>query len=196
MATQRNLHFATIVYPESAPKDWIDKLEEQHIQALISPIHNKDIDKEKGKEKKEHYHVVLIFESLKSQKQVKEITDEIGGVGTFPIHSLGAYSRYLCHLDNPEKAQYKTEDVKEIGGANYIECCRQNGDKEKEDEASLIELTQLIIENNIVYFHEVFNLINTEHKELFSILRKNSYYIHCIVISLSTQREKERNLTL
>lgn len=195
MATQRNLHFATIVYPESAPDNWIDELEEQHIQALISPIHNKDIDKE-NKQKKEHYHVVLLFESLKSQKQVQEIIDKIGGVGVFAIHSLGAYSRYLCHLDNPEKAQYAIEDVKEIGGANYKECCRQNGDEEKEEEASLIELTQLIIENNIVYFHEVFNLINKEHKELFSVLRKNSYYIHCIVISLSTQREKERNLTL
>lgn len=195
MATQRNLHFATIVYPESAPEDWIDKLEEQHIQALISPIHNKDINKE-SEQKKEHYHVVLIFESLKSQKQVKEITDEIGGVGTFPIHSLGAYSRYLCHLDNPEKAQYKIEDVKEIGGANYKECCRQNGDKEREDEVSLIELTQLIIENNITYFHEVFELIMKEHQEFFSVLKKNSYYIHCIVISLSTKNEKERYLTL
>lgn len=195
MATQRNLHFATIVYPESAPENWIDILEEQYIQALISPIHNKDIDKE-GKPKKEHYHVVLIFESLKSQNQVKEITDKIKGVGTFPLHSLGAYSRYLCHLDNPEKAQYRIEDVKEIGGANYKECCRQNGDKEREDEANLIELTQLIIENNITYFHEVFELIMKENQEFFSVLKKNPYYIHCIVISLSTQREKERNLTL
>jgi len=57
MATQRNLHFATIVYPESAPDNWIDKLEEQHIQALISPIHNKDIDKE-NKQKK---NITMLF---------------------------------------------------------------------------------------------------------------------------------------
>lgn len=195
MAVQRNLYFATIVYPESAPADWIDRLEGQHIKALISPLHNKDIDKE-GNPKKEHYHVILIFESLKSKKQAKEITDEIGGVGTIPIHSLGAYSRYLCHMDDPEKAQYAIEDVKEIGGADYKECCRQNEDKEREEVENLIELSELIIRENITYYHEVFE-ITKEHKELFNALRKNPYFIHCIVISLSTKKKNEKeHLTL
>ena len=100
MATTRNTHYATLVYPESAPHDWIDILEEQHIQALISPLHDKDIDKE-GNPKKPHYHIILIFESLKSPNQVKEINEQFGGVGVIPLHSLGAYSRYLCHTDNP-----------------------------------------------------------------------------------------------
>lgn len=195
MTTQRNIYYATIVYPESADKDWVEKLEGQHIQALISPLHDKDTDTE-GNPKKPHYHVILIFESLKSKKQVLEIIDQFKGVGVIPIQSLGAYSRYLCHLNNPEKAQYAIEDVKELGGANYKECCRQNEAKEKEDEEDLIELTQLIIEKNITYFHEVFNLINKEHKELFSILKKNPYYIHCIVISLSTQKNNKENLAL
>ena len=46
MAAQRNTYYATIVYPESAPTDWLDKLEEEHIQALVSPIHDKDIEKD------------------------------------------------------------------------------------------------------------------------------------------------------
>lgn len=154
---------------------------------LISPLHDKDIDKE-GNPKKPHYHVILIFESLKSPKQVKEIIDIFGGVGTIPLHSLGAYSRYLCHIDNPEKAQYNKEDVKEIGGANYKECCRKNEDKE--NEANLIELTQIILEKRITYFHEVADLIIKEHNELFSVLKQNSYYIHSIVMSLATQTQK------
>ena len=195
MATTRNTHFATIVYPESAPSDWIEKLEEQHIQALISPLHDKDINKE-GNPKKPHYHVILIFESLKSPKQVTEIIEIFGGVGTIPLHSLGAYSRYLCHIDDPEKAQYSKEDVKEISGANYKECCRQNGEKEKEDEANLIELTQIILDQRITYFHEVADLIIKEHSDLFSALKTNSYYIHSVIMSLATQTEKERNLKL
>lgn len=195
MAATRNTHYATLIYPESAPPDWMEKLEEQHIQAIISPPHDRDIDKE-GNRKKTHRHGILIFESLKSPKQVQEIIDTFGGVGVIPIHSLGAYSRYLCHLDNPEKAQYNKEDVIEIGGANYKECCRQNEDKEKENEANLIELTQIIIEKRITYFHEVADLIIKEHNELFSVLKQNSYYIHSIVMSLATQTQKERNLTL
>lgn len=192
MTTKRNMHYATLVYPmESAPPDWIEKLEEQHIQALISPLHDKDIDKE-GNPKKPHHHIILIFESLKSPNQVKEIIENFGGVGVIPLHSLGAYSRYLCHLDNSEKAQYNKEDVKEIGGANYNECCRQNEGKEKEDEADLIELTQIILDKKILYFHEAANIIIKEHEKLFGVLKRNSYYIHSIVLSLAIQDQKER----
>lgn len=195
MAAKRNTYYATIVYPESAPLDWIDILEEQHIQALISPIHDKDIDKE-GNPKKPHYHVVLIFESLKSPQQAQEIFEKIGGVGTIPIHSLGAYSRYLCHLDNSEKAQYSKEDIREISGADYKECCRQNGEKEKEEEANLIELTQIILDKKIIYFYEVADLIIKEHSDLFSVLKTNSYYIHSVVMSLAMQEKQERNFKL
>lgn len=195
MATTRNTYYATLVYPESAGKDWIEKLEEEHIQALISPLHDKDIDNE-GKTKKPHYHVILIFESLKSKNQVQEIIDKFYGVGVIPLHSLGAYSRYLCHLDNSDKAQYKREDVKELGGADYKECCRQNGEKEKEEEANLIELTQLILDKKISYFHEVADLVIKEHKDLFGVLKQNPYYIHSVVLSLSAQIQKERNLVL
>ncbi len=191
--TKRNMHFATVVYPESAPSDWINMLEEQHIQALISPIHDKDIDQE-GNPKKEHYHVVLIFESLKSPKQVKEITDKIGGVGVIPVHSLGAYSRYLCHTDNPDKAQYNQENVIQLGGADYKDCCRCN-DKEKENETNLIELTQIILDKKIIYFHEVADLVIKEYSDLFGVLHTNSYYIHSLIISLATQTARERNLT-
>lgn len=193
MSATRNTYYATLTYPESAPENWIELLEEEHIQALISPLHDKDIDSE-GKLKKSHYHVILIFESLKSKNQVQEIIGKFGGVGVVPICSLGAYSRYLCHLDNSDKAQYNREDVKEIGGADYKECCRQNSDKEKEEEANLIELTQLILDKKITYFHEAANLVIKEHNELFRVLKQNSYYIHSVIMSLATQRERERIL--
>lgn len=192
MAT-RYMYYASLVYPESAKENWIERLEEEHIQALVSPLHNQDTDSE-GNPKKPHYHVVLLFESLKSKNQVQTIIDNFNGVGVIPIHSLGAYCRYLCHLDNSDKAQYNCEDVKEIGGADYKECCRLNGEKEKEDEANLIELTQLILDKKITYFHEVSSLVINEYRDLFRVLNQNSYYIHSIVLSLATQIQKERNL--
>lgn len=35
--------FATIVYPESAPADWIQIIKDTHVPTLISPLHDKDI---------------------------------------------------------------------------------------------------------------------------------------------------------
>ena len=100
---QRTRNFATVVYPESAPSDWIDKLDQLHVAALISPLHNKDTNPS-GEPKKPHYHVLLMFEGVKDyETQVKPIFAEIGGVGREMVNSARGYARYLCHLDNPEK---------------------------------------------------------------------------------------------
>lgn len=61
---QRTRNFATVVYPESAPSDWIDKLDQLHVAALISPLHDKDTNPS-GEPKKPHYHVLLMFEGKK-----------------------------------------------------------------------------------------------------------------------------------
>ena len=59
-------NWVTIVYPESAPKDWRDKLREECIQAVVSPLHNADANPD-GEQKKEHYHVMLLFDGPKRQ---------------------------------------------------------------------------------------------------------------------------------
>ena len=39
----RTRNFATVVYPESAPENWIDIIRESHINVIISPLHENDI---------------------------------------------------------------------------------------------------------------------------------------------------------
>ena len=111
-------NFATVVYPESAPENWQDILAEHCIPCFISPLHDKDLNPT-GESKKPHYHVVLMFEGKKSISQVTEIFDSINGVGCEVVKSLRGYARYLCHLDNPEKAQYEPSDVRCIA-SDYI----------------------------------------------------------------------------
>ena len=41
-STNRTRNYACIVYPESAPDNWKELLEDMHIPALISPLHNQD----------------------------------------------------------------------------------------------------------------------------------------------------------
>lgn len=107
----RTRNFATVVYPESAPEDWQDILARHCVPAFISPLHDKDVNPT-GEPKKPHYHVVLMFEGKKSPSQVKEVFDTINGVGCEVVKSLRGYARYLCHLDNPEKAQYEPSEVR------------------------------------------------------------------------------------
>ena len=110
--------FATVVYPESAPDGWQDILARHCVPSFISPLHDKDINPT-GEPKKPHYHVMVMFEGKKSEDQVKEIFLSIGGVGVERVKSTRGYARYLCHLDNPEKAQYEPSEVRCIA-SDYI----------------------------------------------------------------------------
>lgn len=110
--------YATVVYPDSAPEDWQEILARHCVPAFISPLHDKDVNPN-GESKKPHYHVILMFEGKKSIAQVTEIFDTINGVGCEVVKSLRGYARYLCHLDNPEKAQYEPSDVRCIA-SDYI----------------------------------------------------------------------------
>lgn len=114
----RTRNFAFLVYPESAPANWLEILADYHVPALVSPLHDKDINPN-GEPKKPHYHVLLIFDGVKSIEQVQLIRDAVGGVGWEKVSSQRGYVRYLTHLDNPEKAQYDSKDVKAFGGVDY-----------------------------------------------------------------------------
>jgi hypothetical protein len=113
MTNKRSTYWASICYPESMkkdPKGILEHFNQRSIGFYLSPLHNKDKD-EDGKPKKEHYHLLIRFASLKSQMQVQEILGDITDVAPVIISNITQYGRYLLHLDNPEKAQYNQSDV-------------------------------------------------------------------------------------
>ena len=110
--------WATVVYPESAPDNWLSVLSDLMIPCYVSPLHDRDLNAD-NTPKKPHYHVFMIFDGKKSRQQIKEIVERFGGVGQENIISKRGYARYLCHLDNPEKAQYDPEQVRSLCGADY-----------------------------------------------------------------------------
>lgn len=161
---RRTRNFATVVYPDSekTPQNWQDILREQIIPAFISPLHDKD-KQATGEMKKAHYHVVIMFEGVKTIEQAKEVITLIGGVGAEPIKSIRAYIRYLCHLDHPDKAQYKTEDVICCSGADYQSMIESPQDRytmiaemidfcEQEDIVSYADLLKYSRVNNKAWF--------------------------------------------
>ena len=52
---------AGILYTDSAPADWQDRIANLHMMALVSPLHDSDVQAD-GSPKKPHYHVMLIFD--------------------------------------------------------------------------------------------------------------------------------------
>lgn len=164
----RTRNYASVVYPESVKDNWLDILSDLHIPVFISPLHDKDTNPT-GEPKKAHYHIIFMFEGKKSKEQIKAITDEIGAVGQEPINSVRGYARYLCHLDNPEKAQYSTDDVKCLGGADYTSVIGLPTDKYK----AIKEMMQFCKEYNIMSYADLLELSAEEHFDWFRVLCDN-----------------------
>ena len=122
-SSARTRNYATVVYKESDGyiENWQEILADEKIPAFISPLHDRDINPgDTGEVKKAHWHVMIMFEGVKTPEQAKEVFSKINGVGCEVVKSLRGYARYLCHLDNPEKAQYQESDVRCLGGADYV----------------------------------------------------------------------------
>ena len=164
----RTRNFATVVYPDSAPDGWQEILSEQFIPAFISPLHDKDINPN-GEAKKAHYHVILMFDSVKTIEQAKEVFNLIGGVGCEKVNSIRGYARYLCHLDNPDKAQYNQSDVRSMCGADYITTIGLVTDKYK----AIGEMIDFCIENNIQSYSKLLEYCRMERFDWFRVLCDN-----------------------
>lgn len=126
----RSRTWATIVYKDSALENWQEILGELCVPCFISPYHDKDLNPN-GEPKKPHWHILFMFDGVKSKEQIKEICDKIRSVGAENVSSTRGYARYLCHLDNPEKAQYDISQVCSYGGVDYNEIIGLPSDKYK-----------------------------------------------------------------
>lgn len=165
--------FATIVYPESAPADWIQIIKDTHVPTLISPLHDKDVLPD-GSQKKAHYHVMQIYDGNKNfETQIKPIFDRFGGVGREEILSQRGYARYMCHMDNPEKYQYQQEEVQELNGACYSAIVTLPTD----ELGALEDMLDFIEDNDIYSFRKFLVWCKGNNKEWFRLLANSKTYI-------------------
>lgn len=165
----RTRNFATVIYPESAPENWFEILSGLMIPAFISPLHDSDVNPD-GEIKKPHYHVMLMFDSVKTQEQAKVVFEQIGGVGSEIVQSQRGYARYLCHLDNPEKYQYDQADVTCLCGADYSAVISIVTDKYK----AVKEMIEFCQKNCVTSFSDLLEYASLERFDWFRCLCDNS----------------------
>lgn len=164
----RGRNFATVVYPDSAPENWLEILAEQFIPVFVSPLHDKDLNPD-GTCKKAHYHVLFMFDGKKSLDQVKAVISAFGGVGCESVQSIRGYARYLCHLDNPEKAQYSPDDVRAFCGADYTATIGLVTDKYK----AIREMIAFCEDNQMFSYADLLLYCSEERSDWFRVLCDN-----------------------
>lgn len=116
---ERIRNFAFEIYPDEHP-DYIELIDSLHVPAFAI-LHDNDINPD-GTFKAAHVHVVLMYDSPKTRDQARSDAHLCGAKNDFiqDVKTLRGMSRYLCHLDNPEKFQYDVSEVKCFAGADYM----------------------------------------------------------------------------
>lgn len=171
-----------IVYPESAPENWRELLDEYHIPWVESPLHDKDINPD-GSVKKAHWHVILLFDGKKSYEQVKELTDTINAPIPQKTANTKGLVRYLIHMDNPEKYQYKRDEIVCHCGADIDEYFALSVSSRR---AVLWEIIDFIQDSRVENFSDFIGFcLETENREWFDIaMNHNTLAINKVIDSI------------
>lgn len=169
----RSRNWSFIIYPESAPQNWIEELKKELIPFAVSPLHNEDINEGTGELKKPHYHILICYTSLKSFEQVKRISDKLNAPIPQVVNSAKGLIRYFVHKDNPEKVQYKITDIYCYGDIDIVSPFKTSSSRYE----AIKEMIQYIKDHNIKEFQDLMDYAMMEEEEWFRYLCDNSAYI-------------------
>lgn len=184
-------NWAFVLYPESAPENWRDLLQETGLLVAISPLHDKDLDPT-GEPKKAHYHIILTFDGPTTYNNVKTITDRLNQPIPQPLEQIRGYYRYFTHMDNPEKYQYSDNEITTLNGFdinNYIELTYTEVSK------YLLELQMFIRNNDIVEYSELLDiLVDNELKEMWDVARNHTFLLDKYICSRRNKIKEDAKL--
>lgn len=188
----RSRNWTFLVYPyDSAPKNWRDELRKRHIKYIISPLHDKDLkDSTTGELKKPHYHVILLFPTKKSYKQVKEITDSFNSPIPQIVGDIHMMVRYLAHLDDQQKHQYSISDIETYGDVNLDLYLKDQGHDKFEIIDSILDFCE---EKNIIEFQDILDTARRRHyHDWFPLLCSSSGLVVQAYIRSNRDRKDRR----
>lgn len=202
-AGKRARAWTALMYQESAPDGWMEKLSNLLVEALISPLHDQDvwtvedevenISHKAGEPKKAHWHIVVSYKNPTTYEIAKEVFDEIGAVmppePKAKVKDFKQMARYLCHLDQPSKHRYDTADVKSFGAIDYQALVMSGQD---EDEM-IDEMCEFIDANMITSFRQFCVYVRNERPE-WRVLVYHQYaaLLSRYIKSLAWEMEQER----
>lgn len=162
-------YWLTEVYLESCAPDWLDYLRELQLGVAVSPCHDKDV-KEDGNLVKPHHHLILEFPNTTTISFPQQVVDRIGGVGCFQCISVKGSTRYLTHMDNPEKYQYNPDDIMLFGGFDYEKYIHMESD----DHKYLKEILKFIVEYKVYSFRDLTLFAMTYSDSWFNVIAYRS----------------------
>lgn len=182
-------YFNFVLYPESMPEDWLLLLEMLDIAIAISPLHDKDKNKD-GSYKKPHYHIIYIAKNPVTIDAVRnKIKRALGNNSISYVQitdSVKNFYEYLTHESKDaiakKKQIYDKKDIVLINGFD-IDRYVTLDDAEKNEVLDLVVelIFRLKIENLYDFWQFYYNNKDTyglpNKRVMNSIVRSNTGYL-------------------
>ena len=173
---ERTKTWTFVVYPESAPENWREIISEEMSPWVLSPLHDKDVNAD-GEVKKAHWHVLIMYSSNKSFKQIKNLTDKLNSPAPQKCKNTRGMVRYFIHLDNPEKYQYSKNSLEGFCGAEFTQHLTSPGEEKNERYKAIKEMCEFIDEHKIIEFSDLMMYSMQNRNDWFELLCDNSAYV-------------------
>ena len=175
---KRNWTF--VLYPESAPTDWIERLKISGLMTAISPLHDKDVNPT-GEPKKAHYHVLLVYSGPTTFNAVAKFTASLNATIPQALESVRGMYRYFSHKDNPEKYQYNETDIATLNGFNIADLIELTKSEVNEIKAKILKM---IREINIIEYSELIDiLLDNELLSEYDVAINNTFFFNTYITS-------------
>ena len=185
---KRNWTF--VLYPESAPKDWLEQLKLSGLMAAISPLHDKDLNPT-GEPKKAHHHVLLVYSGPTTYNAVSKFTASLNSTVPQALESVRGMYRYFSHKDNPEKYQYDEGEIVTVNGFNIADLVELTKSEVNEIKRNVL---QLIREVGICEYAGLVDfLVDNELWAEYDVAINNTLFFNTYITSrrYAEQREAE-----
>jgi len=172
MSKEKARYFTFLLYPESIPEDWVQRLELLDVPIAISPIHDKDLsDMDGQKYKKAHYHVIYVAKNPVTADSVRIKIKRCLGDKSVALVKIVATSMenmylYLTHESKDavakNKVKYSRKDIKLI---NNFDIDRYITLDVEDKEDMLNEVCDLIDEHDLANMRELRRFVKLHGSE-------------------------------
>ena len=183
---KRNWTF--VLYPESAPEDWRDKIKLSGLLAAVSPLHDKDLNPT-GEPKKPHHHIVLVYSGPTTYSAVAKFTASLNATIPQPLESVKGMYRYFTHKDNPEKYQYDEADITTLNGFNIVDLVELTRSEVNQLKTRIISIIRTI--GFTEYADLVDFLIDNELMAEYDVAVNNTFFFNSYIASRRFKTEAE-----
>lgn len=143
------------VYSEEDVRNWVRR----HVDPDTGEVADEYANQEPrvGDCKKPHIHIIVIVKGPMKREDFTALFEDLVHINPVMwqrvIH-LDSMTRYLAHMDNPEKFKYSSFDIQAYGGFSLKPLTIAKTDEYTKANA-LYETLQYIEDNKIMHYHKV-----------------------------------------